>query len=127
MDFTSHTLIAIPPFIIIIIVALIAFFLSGKRFGLAAFSVFGLWLINNQGYWEHLIDTLTLVFVASLLSIVIGVPIGILMSKSKVAEAIITPILDFMQTMPAFVYLILTFAFFGIVIVQGRFASLLFA
>ena len=127
MDFTSHTLIAIPPFIIIIIVALIAFFLSGKRFGLAAFSVFGLWLINNQGYWEHLIDTLTLVFVASLLSIVIGVPIGILMSKSKVAEAIITPILDFMQTMPAFVYLIPAVAFFGIGMVPGVFASLIFA
>src|SRR5690625_5604683 len=51
MDFTSDTLIGIPPFIIIIIVALIAFFLSGKRFGLATFSVIGLWLINNQGYW----------------------------------------------------------------------------
>ncbi|HLS61607.1 MAG TPA: proline/glycine betaine ABC transporter permease [Virgibacillus sp.] len=127
MDFTSDTLIGIPPFIIIIIVALIAFFLSGKRFGLATFSVIGLWLINNQGYWVHLIDTLTLVFVASLLSIAIGVPVGILMSKSKVAEAIITPILDFMQTMPAFVYLIPAVAFFGIGMVPGVFASLIFA
>lgn len=127
MDFTSESLISIPPFIVIIIVALIAFLLSGKRFGLAAFSIVGLWLIHNQGYWNHLMDTLTLVFIASLLSIIVGVPVGILMSKSKTAEAIITPILDFMQTMPAFVYLIPAVAFFGIGMVPGVFASLIFA
>src|SRR5699024_4232019 len=52
---------------------------------------------------------------------------GILMSKSKIAAAIITPILDFMQTMPAFVYLIPAVAFFGIGMVPGVFASLIFA
>jgi glycine betaine/proline transport system permease protein/glycine betaine/proline transport system substrate-binding protein len=127
MNFTSDTLVAIPPIIIIIIVALIAFFISGKRFGLAAFSIVGLWLVYNQGFWDHLIDTLTLVILASVLSVVIGVPFGILMAKSKIAEEIISPILDFMQTMPAFVYLIPAVAFFGIGMVPGVFASLIFA
>jgi glycine betaine/proline transport system permease protein/glycine betaine/proline transport system substrate-binding protein len=127
MEFTSDMLLSVPPVIIILIVALIAFFISGKKFGLAAFSIVGLWLIHNQGLWEHLISTFTLVLLASLLSVIIGVPIGILMSKSKTAEAIITPILDFMQTMPAFVYLIPAVAFFGIGMVPGVFASLIFA
>ncbi|GAB3790175.1 ABC transporter permease [Virgibacillus kimchii] len=127
MDFTSDLLLGIPAIIIILIVAVIAFFISGKKFGLAAFSIVGLWLIYNQGLWEHLISTFTLVLLASLLSVIIGVPIGILMSKSRTAEAIITPILDFMQTMPAFVYLIPAVAFFGIGMVPGVFASLIFA
>lgn len=128
MDFTSETvLMNIPPLIMILVVAIIAFFISGKKFGLAAFSIVGLWFIYNQGYWEHLMNTLTLVIVASLLSIIIGVPVGILMSKSRIAEVIITPILDFMQTMPAFVYLIPAVAFFGIGMVPGVFASIIFA
>jgi len=127
MEFASETLLAVPPIIIIIIVALLAFFISGKKFGLAAFSIVGLWLVYNQGFWDYLIDTFTLVLISSVLSVIIGVPVGILMSKSKIAEAIITPILDFMQTMPAFVYLIPAVAFFGIGMVPGIFASLIFA
>ncbi|CDQ40715.1 MULTISPECIES: ABC transporter permease [Virgibacillus] len=127
MEMTSETLNTIPPVIIILIVAIIAFFISGKKFGLAAFSIVGLWLIYNQGLWEQLISTFTLVLLASLLSVIVGVPLGILMSKSKIASAIITPILDFMQTMPAFVYLIPAVAFFGIGMVPGVFASLIFA
>lgn len=127
MEWTSESLNLIPPVALIIIVAILAFMVTGKRFGLAAFSIVGLWLIDNQGYWSHLMDTFSLVLIASLLSVIVGVPIGILMSKSKVASAIITPILDFMQTMPAFVYLIPAVAFFGIGMVPGVFASLIFA
>jgi len=128
MDFMSETILMnIPPIIFILVIALIAFFITGKKLGLAAFSIVGLWFIYNQGYWEHLMNTVTLVIVASLLSIIIGVPIGILMSKSKIAEVIITPVLDFMQTMPAFVYLIPAVAFFGIGMVPGVFASIIFA
>ncbi|SFA81461.1 glycine betaine/proline transport system substrate-binding protein [Lentibacillus halodurans] len=127
MEWSSEMLMQVPAVIIILIVAVLAFFLSGKKIGLAAFSIVGLWFIYNQGYWEHLMSTFTLVLIASLLSVIIGVPFGILMSKSKTAEAIITPILDFMQTMPAFVYLIPAVAFFGIGMVPGVFASLIFA
>lgn len=128
MDFiTESVLMNIPPLIFILLVAVIAFFLTGKKLGLATFSIVGLWFINNQGYWEEMMNTLTLVIVASLLSVIIGVPIGILMSKSKITETIFTPILDFMQTMPAFVYLIPAVAFFGIGMVPGVIASLIFA
>lgn len=127
MEFTSDTLLAVPAVIIILLVAVIAFFISGRKFGLAVFSIIGLWLIYNQGLWEHLMSTFTLVLLASLLSVIIGVPIGILMAKSRIAAAIITPVLDFMQTMPAFVYLIPAVAFFGIGMVPGVFASLIFA
>lgn len=127
MEKSTGLLNAVPPIILILIVAILAFLISGKRLGLAIFSILGLLLIYNQGYWDHLINTFALVLMSSLLSVIIGVPIGILMSKSKLAETIITPILDFMQTMPAFVYLIPAVAFFGIGMVPGVFASLVFA
>jgi glycine betaine/proline transport system permease protein/glycine betaine/proline transport system substrate-binding protein len=127
MEFTTEILLLVPPILFILIIAVIAFFASKKTFGLATFSIIGLWFIYNQGLWEDLMNTLTLVLVASLLSIVIGVPFGILMAKSKIANTIIAPILDFMQTMPAFVYLIPAVAFFGIGMVPGVFASLIFA
>lgn len=127
MNFVADTLDLIPPVIVIIVVAIIAFFISGKKFGLAAFSVVGLWFVYNQDLWSHLTQTFTLVLVSSLLSIIIGVPLGILMAKSEIAKSIISPVLDFMQTMPAFVYLIPAVAFFGIGMVPGVFASLIFA
>ncbi|WP_163581520.1 ABC transporter permease [Gracilibacillus saliphilus] len=127
VETTADWLNQIPALIVILIVALIAFFVSGKKFGLVAFSIIGLWFVYNQGLWEELMYTFTLVLFASLISIIIGIPAGIWMSKSKWAQAIITPILDFMQTMPAFVYLIPAVVFFGIGMVPGIFASVVFA
>jgi glycine betaine/proline transport system permease protein len=127
MDMVTQGLDAIPPVIFILVIAILAFFMTGKKFGLAIFSIVGLLFIWNQGLWNELMDTFTLVLTASILCVIIGIPIGILMSKSKIAEAIITPILDFMQTMPAFVYLIPAVAFFSIGVVPGIFASLIFA
>ncbi|WP_418936209.1 ABC transporter permease [Natronobacillus azotifigens] len=127
MNWVADRLYDIPAIIIILLVAVAAFFVTGKKFGLAVFSLVGLLLIYNQGLWEELMYTFTLVLISSILSVIIGVPIGILMSKSKTAESIILPILDFMQTMPAFVYLIPAVAFFSIGMVPGVFASLIFA
>ena len=127
IDLMTSTLTAIPAVILIALVALLAYFASGKKFGLTVFSIVGLWFIYNQGLWEDLMFTLTLVLFSSLLSVLIGVPFGILMAKSKIANSIINPILDFMQTMPAFVYLIPAVAFFGIGMVPGVLASLIFA
>lgn len=127
MELTTEGLVAIPVIILIAIVALLAFFATGRKFGLALFSVVGLLFIYNQGLWTELMNTFTLVIYSSLLAVVIGIPLGILMSKSKVAEQIIKPILDFMQTMPGFVYLIPAVAFFGIGVVPGVFASIIFA
>lgn len=127
MDFITDLLVAIPPFIFIIAIAIIAFIATRKKLGLAIFSIVGLLFIYNQDLWNELMNTVTLVIFASIIAIIIGVPLGILMSKSTIAENITKPILDFMQTMPGFVYLIPAVAFFGIGVVPGVFASVIFA
>ncbi|MEG0440272.1 MAG: glycine/betaine ABC transporter, partial [Solibacillus sp.] len=127
MDSVTNLLISIPPILFILLIAIVAFFATGKKFGLAIFSILGLLFIYNQQLWEQLMNTFTLVLFASVVAIIIGIPLGILMSKSTLADNIIKPILDFMQTMPGFVYLIPAVAFFGIGVVPGVFASVIFA
>lgn len=127
MEWMTNILMYIPPLAFIIIIMVIAYFVSGKRFGLAIFAGLGLWYIQNQNLWGNMMNTLTLIIVASLVSIIVGVPLGIIMAKSEAAQKIIQPILDFMQTMPAFVYLIPAVSFFGIGMVPGVFASVIFA
>ncbi len=127
MDNLTDLLILIPPFLFIAIMAVVAFFISEKKKGITIFTIVGLLFVYNQGLWEQLMFTLTLVIMASLLSVIMGVPLGILMAKNDTAQSIITPILDFMQTMPGFVYLIPAVAFFGIGMVPGVFASIIFA
>lgn len=95
--------------------------------GLPVFTLIGLGYILNQGLWTQLIDTIALIVVAALVTVIIGIPIGILSAKSDTANSIIQPVLDFMQTMPAFVYLIPAVAFFGIGMVPGIFASFIYA
>lgn len=113
------------PFILMIIITIIGFFVSGWKMGL--FSLVGLWLINNLGYWDHLLDTLSLVVISVLIAIIIGVPIGIWMSQKDLAQTIITPVLDFMQTMPAFVYLIPAVVFFKLGVVPGVVSTVIFS
>ncbi|GMA46591.1 hypothetical protein GCM10025854_08410 [Tetragenococcus muriaticus] len=127
MDGMTTGLSFIPPLLFIVLVTIAAFFLGGKKWQLPTFTFIGLLLIYNQGLWSDLLSTLTLVIISSLISVIIGVPSGILMSKSEIAKSIITPILDFMQTMPGFVYLIPAVAFFGIGMVPGVFASVIFS
>lgn len=125
VDLIVWVFTAIPPAILIILFAAIALWVS--RWTTAAFTAIGLLLIYNLGYWEGTIDTLALVLTSVIISIIIGVPIGIWISQSDRARNIITPILDFMQTMPAFVYLIPAILFFGIGMVPGIIASVIFA
>ena len=127
MDSLTDVLVLIPPIVLILLVAILAFFATGKKFGLAIFSILGLLFIYNQNLWEQLMNTFTLVLFSSVIAIILGIPLGILMSKSNAAEEIFKPVLDFMQTMPGFVYLIPAVAFFGIGVVPGVFASVIFA
>lgn len=127
MDYFTSGLNVIPPFLFILLIALLAYFASNRKWGLPVFTLVGLGYILNQGLWGELMSTVALIVVASLVTIVIGVPMGILASKSKTANKIIQPVLDFMQTMPAFVYLIPAVAFFGIGMVPGIFASFVYA
>ena len=123
----TNILLVIPAPIFILLLTIVAFFISKKRLGLTLFTLIGLWFIYNQGLWTDLMNTVTLVLLSSVISIIIGVPLGILMAKSDKAQSVIKPILDFMQTMPGFVYLIPAVAFFGIGMVPGVFASVIFA
>lgn len=115
----------IPSYILIILVGLLAWKLSTK--GIAIFAVIGLFLIDNLGYWEGMLETLSLVLTAVIITVVIGIPMGIWASQKNTVKQIITPILDFMQTMPAFVYLIPAIFFFSIGVVPGVVASVIFA
>lgn len=116
---------AVPPLLLIAAIALIAYALSSWK--AALFTAAGLLLIYNLGYWTGMIDTLALVLTSVVISIIVGVPVGIWMSQSDGAQRVITPVLDFMQTMPAFVYLIPAILFFGIGLVPGIISSVIFA
>lgn len=119
-------LLSSPPFwVIIAVIALLGLVLRGWLF--AAGSVLGLLLVVLLGQWGNAMDTLALVLVASAIAIVVSVPLGILAARSSVASAIIRPILDFMQTMPAFVYLIPALILFRVGIVPGIVATIVFA
>ncbi|MGX7092621.1 ABC transporter permease/substrate binding protein [Hutsoniella sourekii] len=127
MNSMTEALHMVPAIALIIILPILLYFISNRKLGLSLFALVGLFFVYNQGLWSAMLSTLTLVIMASLISVVIGIPLGILMAKSDRAESIIQPLLDFMQTMPAFVYLIPAVAFFGIGMVPGVFASVIFA
>ncbi|PSL51350.1 glycine betaine/proline transport system permease protein [Salsuginibacillus halophilus] len=123
----TESLGVIPEWIFIIALTVVTFIFGGRKTGLALFVLIGLFFIDNLNYWDDMILTLSLVLSATMISVLIGVPIGIWMSKNNILEQIIKPILDFMQTMPAFVYLIPAVAFFGIGMEPGVVASVIFA
>lgn len=127
MDWITQTLLFINPLLFMLLVTCAMFFLARKKWPLPIFTLLGLLFVYNQGLWAELINTFTLVLVASLISILLGIPLGIWMAKNKTVHQVINPMLDLMQTMPAFVYLIPAVAFFGIGMVPGVFASVIFA
>lgn len=91
------------------------------------FALFGLQISFGMGLWEATMQTLALVATATLLSLIIGIPVGIWAAKNDVVDAVVRPILDFMQTMPAFVYLIPAVVLFGLGEVPGVIATFIFA
>ncbi|KAB2348468.1 ABC transporter permease/substrate binding protein [Actinomadura rudentiformis] len=107
------------------IVAVLGWWLRGPLF--AVLSFLGLALIDNLGEWESAMSTLALVLVASIAALVIGVPLGILAARRPGVATVVQPVLDFMQTMPAFVYLIPAIFFFGVGEVPGVIATVIFA
>ena len=125
IDILNDALIAVPQWGLMFVVALICWRLSGWRLALG--SVLGLGLIQNMGYWEPMLQTLTLVVIATTVAVLIALPIGILAALSTRLYRVIMPVLDFMQTMPAFVYLIPAIPFFGIGAVSAIFATVIFS
>ncbi|REB08594.1 proline/glycine betaine ABC transporter permease [Sporosarcina sp. BI001-red] len=118
MDFPPSILLAV-------IFAVLAWWFSTKR--IALFTLVGFLFIDYLGYWYPMLQMLALVLTSVAIAIIIGVPIGIWMSQQLMARRIISPILDLMQTMPAFVYLIPAIFFFNIGVVPGLVASIIFA
>ncbi|MDD2585446.1 MAG: proline/glycine betaine ABC transporter permease [Syntrophomonadaceae bacterium] len=118
-------LISVPPEVIIIFVALLAWWVAGKK--IAVFSIIGLLFIINIELWAVSMQTLAMVIAAVGLCMLIGVPLGILSAKNEVVHRIVTPILDFMQTLPAFVYLLPAIPFFGLGVVPAVITTLIFA
>jgi len=114
-----------PPILLIIVLTLLVTYTS--RWPLGVFTLLGLLLIDNLGYWDSSIQTIAIVLLSGLITIIIGIPVGIWCAQRKTVHRIVTPILDFMQTMPAFVYLIPSILFFGIGVVPGIIASFIFA
>jgi len=119
------TLNFVPALLLILMVAALAYWMAGWK--IAVFALIGLFLIDNLGYWSHSMQSLALVLTASVLSIVIGVPIGIACARNNTVRNFVTPVLDFMQTMPAFVYLLPAVSFFSLGVVPGVIASIIFA
>ncbi|WP_077324984.1 ABC transporter permease [Virgibacillus siamensis] len=129
ISFVSEGLVTligfIPALVFVVLIALLAWWIVNWKLGL--FTLIGMGLINNLGYWPETIETISLIVISVLIAIIIGVPIGIWMSQKSTVQSIITPILDFMQTMPAFVYLIPAVIFFGVGMVPGVISTIIFA
>ena len=124
-EFVDLLLITPPFWVIVLLAAGLALATRGWKFMTG--TIVGLLVIVGVDQWENAMDTLALVLVASLLAIAFSVPLGILAAKSSVASGIIRPILDFMQTMPAFVYLIPALILFRVGVVPGIVATIIFA
>lgn len=141
VDVLQEGLNAIPFYIVILAFVLIAFFIKNKNsvkisslknnakevLGLPVFCALGLFLIYWMGFWEETMDTFVLVIVSTFIILLMGIPLGISCARNKKVNTIVRPILDFMQTMPAFVYLIPAILFFSVGNVPGVVATVIFS
>lgn len=117
--------VSLPFYVTIALFAFAAWKQAGK--GTALFTVLGFALIYLMGFWVETMQTLALIISSTLIALVIAVPLGIWAAKKESANRIIRPLLDLMQTMPAFVYLIPAVLFFSIGKLPGAFATIIFA
>jgi glycine betaine/proline transport system permease protein len=114
------------PLLLIAGAAALAWWLR-RSLAFAAFVAAGLLLIVNQGYWEETTETLALVLASTLVCMGLGVPIGIAAARRPWLHAALQPVLDLMQTIPTFVYLIPALILFGLGMVPGLIATVIFA
>ena len=121
----SDILLSIPVFILLAVLVLIAWFIRSWRLALGA--LLGFLLVMGMRQWETMLQTMSLVLVSTLTAVILAIPLGIWAAKSETVSKIVRPIMDFMQTMPAFVYLIPAVTFFSIGVVPGVFSTIIFA
>lgn len=116
----------IPPPLIILIFVGVAYWIH-RSWKLCLFVVLAFTLIMNLGYWKETMQTLSLMTWATVVSMLIGVPLGIAMAHRNWLNNVMRPVLDLMQTIPTFVYLIPTLILFGIGVVPGLISTVVFA
>ena len=125
VDNLTELLLLVPALVAIPLFALLA--LTLRSWKLAVGTLIGFLLVLSMEQWETMMQTMALVLVATVFAVLIAVPLGVLAAISSTVSAIVKPIMDFMQTMPAFVYLIPAVIFFSIGVVPGIFATIIFA
>jgi glycine betaine/proline transport system permease protein len=116
----------VPPLGLVALFAALAFYLH-RSWRLVAMIVFSLLLVINLGYWEETVRTLGLIVFATLVCIVVGVPLGVAAAHRPWLYTLLRPVLDLMQTIPTFVYLIPTMIMFGLGVVPGLISTAIFA
>lgn len=125
IDGLGYLLSIVPWWLMILIFAVLAWRANGWKLSLG--TAIGLYIIYNLNLWPAFLSTLILVIISALISIILGIPLGIQAGRSSRFHRVISPILDFMQTMPSFVYLIPALLFFGIGKVPAVFSTVVFA
>lgn len=141
VDILQEIALAIPFYIIILMFAATALVVKNKGIkgiqlnkaglkdimGLPLFCILGLTLVYLMGFWDEMMVTFILVIVATFIILLMGIPLGIWCAKNKKVNSVVRPLLDFMQTMPAFVYLIPAILFFSVGNVPGVIATVIFS
>ncbi|PTM86967.1 ABC transporter permease, partial [Mycoplana dimorpha] len=121
----QNGLLAAPMTLGLAIFVLLSLWRVGFKF--AVFTGLSLWLVGHMGLWTAMMETLSLVLASTLIAMIIGLPLGVAMARSNRVATVVRPILDLMQTMPAFVYLIPAAMFFGLGAVPGTIATVIFS
>ncbi|MGY5451118.1 ABC transporter permease [Agarivorans sp. MS3-6] len=114
------------PWWLVLIVCAGLVYLASRSWKLVIGSVVSLLLVGYFGMWEDMMRTMSIITVCTMLAIALGIPIGVVMARSNRAQAIITPMLDVMQTLPAFVYLIPVVMLLGIGKIPGVIAVVIY-
>ncbi|MFP4698484.1 MAG: ABC transporter permease [Eubacteriales bacterium] len=125
MDNLEWLFLLLPSIILIILISALSWKLAGKK--VAIFTFIGFVFIDAMGLWEQTMITVSMVLTSAIIALIIGVPVGIWASKNNSVDRVVRPILDFMQTMPAYVYMIPAVQFFDIGKVPGVIATIIFA
>lgn len=118
-------LLFIPAELLVLLFIILSWRIAGR--GVAVFALLGFLFIGSVDLWEESMQTFAIVIVSTILSMMVGIPLGILSAKNKVIDQIVRPILDFMQTLPSFVYLIPSILLFGLGSVPAVIATFIFA
>ncbi|WP_099022155.1 ABC transporter permease [Mycolicibacterium palauense] len=124
-DLLTSALLFLPALVMVALLTLLGWWLRGWKFGLYGLISSG--LIVSMGFWVHAMQTLALVLIATAIAVTLSLPVGVLAAHHDGLSRLLRPVLDFMQTLPPFVYLVPALALFGIGVFPGMVATVIFA